>query len=420
MRRTAGTTRSRHAASGSQPVDGGSVRVREGARAPRREVLDPVPAPRSCSRRSSTTPTSAVGQQLGGLHGLRLGRAEPRRPRGSRPDGAAPTRRRTPQGRGPTRQRGRPGVISGRPCRTRWRVMAPGTRAPRAGGSAAPSRPAWSRGVRRPGRAPRSVGPAAGAQASGSSPSRRATRRPSSSRLIASAPPTCSTPRTSLAGELDQGRGEVGDVDRAPPLVLEERARPRPRASARARAARAATRRRRGSATCGRRPRRGRTRAPPSRPRPSPARRPRPGRAARTRRRAGRPRRRRRRWRPAPAGRPTRGGRARHVGRTGGRDLAVGLDVGRVDDRVGSVPREQRVDRGAIAHVGVGGADGDDLVAGRGRLDDVAAEVAGAATRDEEPHQGAVRRRGSRAPARSARRWRAASRAGPSGRRGRG
>ena len=59
------------------------------------------------------------------------------------------------------------------------------------------------------------------------------------------------------------------------------------------------------------------------------------------------------------------GSRARHVGRTVGGDRPVGLDVRRVDDRVGPVPLDQRLHRRGVAHVGVRGPDGDDLVARR-------------------------------------------------------
>ena len=79
-------------------------------------------------------------------------------------------------------------------------------------------------------------------------------------------------------------------------------------------------------------------------------------------------------------------GRDRDVGRAGARDLGVRLHVGGVDDGVGTVPPEQRVDRGRVAYVGVRRSDRDHLVSGCGRHD-VPAQVAGAATRDEEPHQ---------------------------------
>ena len=71
--------------------------------------------------------------------------------------------------------------------------------------------------------------------------------------------------------------------------------------------------------------------------------------------------------------------------RTGARHLGVGLDVGGVDDGVRSVPLDERVDGGRVTYVGVDRAHRDHLVA-RGSTYDVAAEVAGASTGDQDAH----------------------------------
>lgn len=74
------------------------------------------------------------------------------------------------------------------------------------------------------------------------------------------------------------------------------------------------------------------------------------------------------------------------VRRPGGGHGSVGLDVGRVDHGIGPVLGQERVDRETVADVAVGRSDGHHVVL-RGRTYDVPPEVAGASARDEQPHQ---------------------------------
>ena len=187
IRRTAGTSRARVRVQRLPARGRGRRRVGEGRPDAVGEVVEPAGGPLVLAQLLDD-PDVPVGEQLGGLLGLRLGRAEPRGAApAAAPTRAAPRRRRTRRGRGPTRWPAVSGSTSGRPWRTRKRVMT-GTPGRRAVGCGGPRRPARSPGVRRSVPATAASARVVPRRAVRVQAVAAATRRPSSSRLMASAP----------------------------------------------------------------------------------------------------------------------------------------------------------------------------------------------------------------------------------------